>query len=115
LRRGTSTRVPHVLERKARAQNASENVSVGTKKRERERKRDRVLLLLFLFGEREEVYSLTGRRRRRRSGTKLCLRLEFWPLGKRISLISRSVAFTAYVETEKAEREDEKPTLSTKR
>ena len=46
--------------------------------------------------------------------TKLCARLEFWPLGKRISLISRLVAFTTLFETEKAEREDEKPVLSTK-
>jgi hypothetical protein len=88
---------------------------VGGNKEERERKKERQSLVVVVLVRRKRRSILFDGKKKKKCGTKLCLRLEFWPLGKRISLISRSVAFTAYVETEKAEREDEKPTLSTKR
>ena len=109
LRRGTSTRVPHILERKARTRNAR---SVQRRERERERERDRERReteesRCSCCSEKEKKFKLFFDRKKKKKWNKIVSAIGILAVGgKRISrIISRLVAFTASFETEKAERE----------
>ena len=99
LRRGTSTRVPHILERKARTRNAR---SVQRRER-RETEESRC----SRCSEKEKKFKLFFDRKKKKKWNKIVSAIGILAVGgKRISrIISRLVAFTASFETEKAERE----------
>ena len=104
LRRGTSTRVPHILERKARTRNAR---SVQRRERGTERdERQRSLVVLVVRRKRRSLLFFDDRKKKKK-WNKIVSAIGILAVGgKRISrIISRLVAFTASFETEKAERE----------
>ena len=120
LRRGTSTRVPHILERKARTRNAR---SVQRRERERERERgterdERQRSLVVLVVRRKRRSLLFFDRKKKKKWNKIVSAID-WNFGRwgktyLSDHLSIGCVYCVVRDRESREREDEKPVLSTK-